>query len=284
MIPTPLNLGAAPNDGKGDPVRTIFQAINANFAQAFAAAPKCSFDAISPPRVTDDFVAGYELGSLWLVPARGMLWRCSDPTPGAARWVPFGTMDHPGYRPDTVYGAPVSASASGAIAANTLYAMPVAILTRTRIKQLFIGTAASVAGSAKLGIYAHDYDNKVPASLIAECNADIATDGTAGPYGAAFTSNPDLPPGIYWLAACASAAANLFQVTTSFAAGGLMWMWGGSDPYGFLGGGASTVTARFTRDAALTYLAATQFFPSDFGPGTFGTGTPGSPLIVWRAE
>ena len=284
MIPTPLNIGAAPNDGTGDPIRAIFQTINANFAQVFAAAPKCAFDAISPPKVTDDFTGGYELGSLWLAPARGMMWRCTDPTPGAAKWVPFGTMDHPGYRPDTAYGAPVNASATGAIAANTLYAMPVAILVRTKVKQLFLGVAGAVAGAAKLGIYAHDYTNKVPGALVAECNADIDTGGAAGAYGAGFSANPDLAPGIYWLATCCSAAANLYQVTTAFAAGGIMWLWGGSDPYGFLGGGASTVTTRFTRTAALPFVASTPFLPSDFGPGTFGNGTPGSPLLVWRTE
>ncbi len=282
MIPTTLNLGAAPNDGTGDPVRTIFQAINANFAAAFAAAPKCAFDAARAPAVTDDYSAGYTFGSLWLFPDRGMMWRCTDPTPGGAKWVPFGTMDHPGYRPDIFYAPQMASTATANIAVNTLYAFPVPILFRRKIKNLHVYVPTGVAATCRLGIYAHDHATKLPGALVAEGAADVDVSGGAA-VGTGFAGAlPELIPGIYWLASCWSAVCAPSQVPTGVMSGGMAWMWGSDTPDGLIGG--TTAPTRYTRTEALTYVAGSPFFPSEFGPGTFGTNTPGSPLIAWRCE
>lgn len=283
MIPTTLNIGSAPNDGTGDPIRTIFQAINANFATAFAAAPKCNFDAPRAPLSTDDYTAGYEAGSLWLVPARGTMWRCANGTPGAAVWLPFGTMDHPGYRTDGFYAAPMSASAAANIAANTLYAHPFALLFRRRIKGLYVYAPTGTAGNCKLGIYAHDPETKLPGSLIAEVSADTAMPNTSA-AGAVFSDMPDLPPNLYWLASCWSTVCAPYQVPATLMAGGMAWMWGADSAEGVLTGTASSIPTRYTRTAALPYQAGVPFFPASFGAGTFGNDAPGSPLISWRCE
>lgn len=283
MIPTPINIGAAPNDGTGDPLRTIFQTVNANFAQVFAAAPKCNFEALRPPTVTDDFTAGYETGSLWLLPSRGMMWRCMAASPGGAVWTPFGTMDHPGYRPDLFYGAPMSASATADIEANRLYAYPVAILFRCRIKGLFVYVPTGAAVTARLGIYAHDYDTKLPGALIAEGAADVDVSSGTG-VGTTFTANPELQPGIYWLASCWSGICAPSQVPANFNSGGIGWMWGHAGAVGPMTAVATDCTTRYTRDDPLTYVPGSPFFPGQFGAGSFGLNAPGSPLIAWRCE
>ena len=76
-----IDVGAAPNDGLGDPARTAFQAVNTNLK-------KNNFAATADPVVGDDDVDGYEIGSWWINTTAQRVFVCESASTGAAVWLP----------------------------------------------------------------------------------------------------------------------------------------------------------------------------------------------------
>lgn len=114
-----INLGAAPNDGTGDPLRTALGKVNSNFAQFATVALSGAYADLtgkpslatvattgayadlsgSPtilkgnvtaadPTVANDNTQGYVAGSSWLNTATQVLWTAMSVATGAAVWRP----------------------------------------------------------------------------------------------------------------------------------------------------------------------------------------------------
>ena len=90
----------------------------------------------------------------------------------------------------------------------------------------------------------------------------------------------DLAPGIYHLADCANGAAQPATWNTAAqAAGGFAWLTGG---VGINAISVGPVSSRLT--AALTFVAATPFFPATMPALTLSTGSPGNPFLCLVLE
>lgn len=81
-----INIGAAPNDGTGDPARDAFDKVNDNALIIEDNLPLMNFSAVSDPTVNDDSDDDYSVGSRWINTTTGKLFECVDATVGAAVW------------------------------------------------------------------------------------------------------------------------------------------------------------------------------------------------------
>lgn len=171
-------------------------------------------------------------------------------------------------------------TANAAVAANTLYAGPFIPVADITVDQLAIRVATGSAGSGKIGIYTA-LPTLLPDTLVAEIAEDLDTTSTATLVGT-FTANPTLRAGVlHWLATCFSATPTIVCWNHGVAQkGGFTWLVGSPVPTAWFSTG--TATTRVTRNAALTYVPATQFFPATFGTATENNDTPGAPLVALR--
>lgn len=82
-----INVGAAPDDGNGDPLRTGMQKVNTNFAALNAESlGKTNLSATTNPAVSDDNTQGYQIGSIWINTSTDTAYQCLDASTGAAVW------------------------------------------------------------------------------------------------------------------------------------------------------------------------------------------------------
>jgi hypothetical protein len=185
---------------------------------------------------------------------------------------PPQVSDHPGYVPGLHYGPQVGATANTAIAANTLYAMPIQIRHTVVVSGLVARFNTGAVGAGKLGIYQND--RGVPTALLAECSAALDTALTTA-QTTGFAANPVLSPGWYWFCMCCNSAPSPFMGANT--AGSMFGPLIGSPTAGAVVLGATSMTQRLT--GPLTYAGPGAFFPAAFPAITRGTGSPGTPLM-----
>jgi hypothetical protein len=180
------------------------------------------------------------------------------------------------YGPD-----PGTLATNAAVAASTLYAYPALVPFQCTVQALALRVGTQAVGTGKMGIYRDA--GGVPGALVAEVAADVDLNVAPANLTATFAANPTLAPGWYWFASCFSAATAVPVTYSSAATLGTLGLFvGHSLPSGVLANGTTSATSRITRTAALTYVAATAFFPASFGAITYGTNTPGSPVIAYQ--
>ena len=110
---------------------------------------------------------------------------------------------HPGYISANWYvlneGAFVAANGT-ALAANTIYYVPIVLPRRVTISDLGCVITSSSAGNLALGIYANDASTGKPSGAVLAATGNISS-GSTGAVSADITgSNVTLDAGLYWLA------------------------------------------------------------------------------------
>lgn len=171
-----------------------------------------NYAATVAPTSTDDASAGYAVGSSWLIPGTGDMFRCRSSIIGAARWVKVDPADHPGYTPGKFYapfniGAPVAGSN---LPLGSKYFFFGTIKQRVPITQLQARlTTVSSGGNFGMGIYNHDYVGGRISTFVA--NTGVGSTGTAGPVNIALTQGQQfIEPGNYWFGTEADNATAVF--------------------------------------------------------------------------
>lgn len=191
-------------------------------------------------------------------------------------------LAHPGLVTGRWYGPEIGSQATtAAMAANTLYAYPIQIPIACTLQALAMRIGTQSVGLGKLGIYTNSAG--LPASLVAEVTLDGDFNVAVTTLSYVFASNPVLTAGWYWFASCFS-AATATPVTYSSTPGisTLGNLIGHPTSIGVLATGTGNGASRLFRTAALTYVAATAFFPASFGAVSYGTSTPGLPIIAYQ--
>lgn len=227
--------------------------------------------AASAPTLTDDASQGYSVGSSWLVPGTGEMWRCRSAIVGSARWVKIDTADHPGYVAGRYYqpfgqGAPV---AGGTLSAVLMYLGFGVIKQRITVSQLGARlTTASAGGSFQLGLYNHNPATGKPSTKVG--NTGSGSTASATTVNVALPAATVIEPGNYWFAVEVDngTAAFLSQGLTSGNHSSLI----GSDTNA-LGVSATQQMCGFS-----TNVGAFGTWPDDLSAATFaeliGTGRP----------
>lgn len=161
-----------------------------------------NFAATVPPAPADDSSAGYTVGSSWMVPATGDMWRARSVTGGAARWVKIDVADHPGYVAGRFYapfgqGAPI---AGVVLSPTAMYLGFGVIKERITLSQLQARiTTLAAGGNFQLAIYNHDPATAKGSTLVAATVS--GSTAAAAQVNAAFTGGDvTLEPGPYWFA------------------------------------------------------------------------------------
>jgi hypothetical protein len=92
MAQQTIGLGASANDGTGDPIRTAFGKVNANFTELYAGVPLNNLTAIVDPDQFADSGLGYGYGSQWNNTVTRSAFVCVDPSNDAALWVRYADL------------------------------------------------------------------------------------------------------------------------------------------------------------------------------------------------
>lgn len=237
---------------------------------------KSNLTASAAPSSTDDSSKGYSVGSVWFRSDVGVVYRCRDATASAAKWVPVSSAPalHPGYIAGNWYypGGMTGIIAGGtAVAANTLYLIPIVIFERCTISDLAARVSTlGTSGNFQLGIYALDPSNlNRPGVLIDKTAATLSTNAAgniSGPLG----GNQQIEPGIYFLGLnCdnSTAAFASFTSTTPW----VSQMLGSSTLSNIMGNS----TAGLVLKVSATF-GGTTGFPSTLVGATFVEEAPGS--------
>ena len=187
-----------------------------------------------------------------------------------------GAMMHPGYRSGVVYAPQVSAAVAGAaVAADTIYGIPLLIPQAVTIAGMQIAVGTAVVGVlGKLAIA--QATGTGMGRLIAECNATVDMNSVATTaLQAGFATNPALSVGWYWLLCKFNGAAQPYTLNqATVGAGGLVQYFGAQNIGPFVRSiGASAYMRGELADA---YANA---FPASLTGATFGTGAPGAPIL-----
>jgi hypothetical protein len=98
-----INVGGAPNDGTGDPIRTAFGKVNSNSAELYSGFIARNNAAPADPGPANDNTQGYGLGSMWFNTNAIIAYLCTDATTGVAKWTRLDWQDGPGYVPGNWY-------------------------------------------------------------------------------------------------------------------------------------------------------------------------------------
>jgi hypothetical protein len=123
---------------------------------------------------------------------------------------------HPGLVASRYYSAPCSATSPVAVAANTLYFVPVLIPHRCNITKLGVNVTTGAAGNVVLGLYRSGQSafpgqvNGVPTTLVAQTTAQ-STAGVAQLEAAIAIPSSYLDAGLYFIAALFSGAPTVTQ-------------------------------------------------------------------------
>lgn len=178
---------------------------------------KSNLTATTNPGPTADSAAGYSAGSVWLNVNTGVTWRCRSASAGAAVWATVGVMEHPGYVTGRWYRGHMSSVGTVTVAADTLYAHLFVAQERLTVDMLGLRVLTGVGSTnARIGIYAHDAATHLPAGLVGEGSAAVATtttnsNATIAPSGGTIA----LEPGIYWVASLFSGAPGIQGIANS---------------------------------------------------------------------
>lgn len=196
-VPERLAIGAANtflgSDGTDPSWRTAAQ-VRTSLTQALD-----KLDATTSPTVSDDNTAGYGVGSLWFDVTNDLAWHCLDASTGAAVWRPvpqYGGQNF-GYVSGSYYygGSGILGTSTLAVAANTLYAVPLNIAFLATFTALCVEVTTGAVGNVRMGIYRNS--GAYPSALVLD-------GGTATTDAIAFKEiaiSQQLTPGQYWLAA-----------------------------------------------------------------------------------
>jgi hypothetical protein len=95
-------------------------------------------------------------------------------------------------------------------AVTTAYYMPIRVPTGCVVRRLWWANGATAAGNVSLGIYASTA-NGSPGAKVIECGA--TAQGTILQVQFVDVTDTVIPPGLYWIAICASDAAATFMVS-----------------------------------------------------------------------
>jgi hypothetical protein len=173
--------------------------------------PLNNYSATAVPTVSNDTSQGYSVGSSWLIPGTGDMWRLRDATTGAARWVKIDVADHPGYVAGRYYlpfgqGAVTSGAA---LATGQIYLTFAIIKERITISQLGVRlTTASAGGNFQLGVYSHNTATASPGVL--EGFTGSGSTASATLVNVATTAGQVLEAGPHWFAIQADNATAVF--------------------------------------------------------------------------
>ncbi|POR42562.1 hypothetical protein [Methylobacterium sp. V23] len=185
--------------------------------RAFRAVPNGT---IRLTAVTVAGAAGYAVGSSWMVPGTGDMWRCRSAAVGAARWVKIDVADHPGYNVGRFFtpfgqGAPVAGITQ---LVGTMYLSYGVIKERITVSQLQARvTTLSAGGNIQLAIYNSDPSTRRVSTLVAK-TGNLSTTATGAVAGAFTGGDVTLEPGGYWFACMVDNAVCVLlgNGTTSF--------------------------------------------------------------------
>jgi len=191
-------------------------------------------------------------------------------------------LAHPGLVTGRWYGPQLGSQVTNAaMAANVLYAYPILVPTSCTLAGLAMRIGTQSVGTGKLGIYANA--SGVPGTLVAEATQDGDFNVAVTTLDYTFSANPALSAGWHWFASCFSAAtATPVTYSSAPAISTLGNLLGHPSSIGVLASGTSNGASRLFRTAALTYVAATAFFPASFGAVSYGVNTPGMPIIAYQ--
>jgi hypothetical protein len=165
-----------------------------------------NFAATVAPGLTDDSAVGYAIGSSWLIPGTGEMWRARSVSAGAAVWVKVDTADFDTFQVGRYYlPFGMNAPAAGASAtANILRLAYGVIKQRVTIDQL--ACRVTTAGTnLQLGIY-KSIGGRPSGNAVAK-TASFAIASASGFNAAPDVGNVQLEPGPYWFGAMGDAAS-----------------------------------------------------------------------------
>lgn len=179
--------------------------------------------AIVNPDATDDDIAGYEVGSMWVNTATNELFVAISVSTGAAIWknttAVGGNAVNPG---ELMYGTLLDYPAAGGLSQSTIQLIRVKISAGITIAEMrtFIDSGGAGSRAIRLGIYGQtdpsDPDAE-PLTRLAQTNS-TTTAGTNGTFvDLAFDSGPLVITitGFYWLALITDATSIKFAVTAA---------------------------------------------------------------------
>jgi hypothetical protein len=299
-----VNLGLAPNDGLGDPLRTAFDKLNDNDTELYADVATLTGDvttligdvatltaleagsfhsAAADPTVNDDSGDGYAVGTRWLNTTTRATFIAIDVTVGAAVWMKLSAIQTPyGYVAGKLI-QPFRASAlvaGSAPIANRMHCAPFIVNERVTVDAVGyrIATASSGVGNIKFAIYASDTNGERCTGLPIAETANIASNAAAGSYVTAFTASVVLVPGrLYWMAYWTDtvAATATAVVATGYASG---------TDFSYLRANASMTALMATSTAlagAISYSSAFGAWPDLTGVGVTGASEAGSRMAFF---
>ncbi|TXN33886.1 hypothetical protein [Methylobacterium sp. WL19] len=232
---------------------------------------KNNFAATAAPAAGNDSSQGYAVGSVWMVPSTGDMWRARSVSVGAARWIKLGIVDHPGYVPGRFYlPSGQGGSLTGAVTVvGTAYFAFGIIKERITVSQLGVQvTAASAGGNFQLALYSHNPATGLPSTL-AGATGSGTTAGT-NLVNVALSASATIEPGFYWFAYnCDNATAVCLSV------GGT-----NTSPAAQIGSAnGAIINSSSGQLAGLTAPIAFGAWPADVGALTFTIMTARVPMI-----
>lgn len=191
-----IGVGAAPNDGTGDPLRTGGTKINANFTELY----------------TD--VASLNTAKIPAGGAQGQILAKSSNADYADAWIhpllpSMGRISGRIYAPFYRTGTPAAAGTSHAL--GVIKYSPILISRTTTFDRVYVrvGSGHLAAGNHLFGIYNSDPVTGVPTTLRQTINAVALAVATT--INTTYTITPDanitLEPGLYWFAVVGTAIA-----------------------------------------------------------------------------
>lgn len=219
MAYQPIAIGTTANDGTGDDLRAGATKANANFTELYASYRKHKYDATVDPTHLDDASDGYAVGSLWMRPDTGDLWRCRDATADAAKWVQLDNANHPGYIAGNWYPAVPStvATLASGITLTTTSTRFIPFIVKQRVTITELGARVNTASSGGLfglAIYAASPTTNKPVGTPLASVTGLSTT-TVAVVSAALGAPVTLEPGLYWQAAQVDNTVATFQTLPS---------------------------------------------------------------------
>lgn len=175
-------------------------------------APRSNFAATAAPAGTDDASAGYSIGSTWLIPTTGDMWRLRDASAGAAKWVRYAPADFYGYvAGNWVFPYVATVAAGSALTTTGTRLIPWVVRERCTISQLGVRITTQATGNCIFAIYASNSATRLPTGTPLGQSAANVTTGSVGNVASSLTSPVALEPGLYWLAIQCDNTTAIFQ-------------------------------------------------------------------------